>query len=215
MNYKETLERNGVVEIECHSFTDEFLLDVSSVFGTIIPGARGELVQVLPARDKGEGPKGSFSYTVGYGAFPWHTDTAYWEVPARYLLLASGVESSCATLFQDFEFLRRVVPDYDYLMTRAVFLLDVQGKRRFLSPQFEIAGEKGYRLDFHIYQPVNIEARILKELIGEELETNYHRHIWTGHNVVVLDNWRMIHAREDAHEDMSRILKRIYINELD
>ena len=212
---KEELLQKGLVEIDCKSFLNDDLLSVATRFGRVVPGARNELVQPLPARDKGNGPEGSFSYTVGYGAFPWHTDTAYWDIPAHYLLLASEGKSSCATLYQDLDVIRQAIPDFDYLLSRAVFLLNVKGKKRYLSPLFEVGGQKGFRMDFHIYQPSNKEAEFLTELVGKVLKEEFKRFEWTGHNAVVIDNWRMIHAREDAQEDKTRLLKRIYINELD
>lgn len=214
MTKKELLYKDGVIELECADFSDEGLLNLASCFGKVIPGARGELVQPLPAREKGTGPVGSFSYSVGYGQFPWHTDTAYWDTPARFLLLASDTPSLCATTYHSFDIIQTCVEDFDYLMKRAVYLLNVPGMKRYLSPLFEIEGKKGYRMDFHIYRPANDEAAILMERIGGVLEKNYLRHIWNGHNVVLIDNWRMIHARENAQEDKNRLLKRIYINEL-
>lgn len=214
MNNIEILRESGLVEIECKDFSDQNLLSLASEFGSIVPGARGELVQPLPAREKGTGPIGSFSYSVGYGPFPWHTDTAYWGTPARFLLLASDTKSPCATTYQSFDFLQTRVEDFDYLMKRAVYLLNVPGIKRYLSPIFEIEGEKGYRLDYHIYRPINEEATVLMKRVGQVLEQNYLRHLWTGRNVVVIDNWKVIHARECADIDKNRFLKRIYINEL-
>lgn len=208
---KSNLIRQGLAVIDAAFDSDQGLLDFAKSFGHIIPGARGEMVQNLPARRKGEGPVGSFSYTVGYGSFPWHTDTAYWDRPARYLLLYSPTASSCATTYQSFETIKTAIPDFEYLMDRAVFLLDDPGKRHYLSPRID---GKGYRLDFHIYRPVNDEAVLLRNLISEFLSKNYMRHVWTGKEVIVMDNWRYIHAREDAHNDPSRLLKRIYIDEL-
>lgn len=215
MNVRELLKRDGIAEIACDGYKDSDLIGIASGFGKVVPGARNELVQYLPARDKGNGPVGSFSYTVGYGSFPWHTDTAYWDIPARYLLLASETDSPCATLYQSFEALRDKIPDFDYLLNRAVFLLDVPGQKRYLSPIFKCGSETGYRLDFHIYRPANSEAENLMKDTIRELDSHFHRHIWTGHSAVIIDNWRMIHAREEASNDKNRVLKRIYINELD
>ncbi len=212
--YREELYKKGVVEIRSDECSDSQLLEIAKNFGVVVPGARGELLQLLSAREKGNGPKGSFSHTVGYGAFPWHTDTAYWDVPTRYLLLYSVEKSSCATIYQDFFVLRQVIPDFDYLMKRAVYLLDIPGRKKYLSPFFDFRGKQGFRLDYHIYRPINNEAVTLNELVAKELKNNYHRQVWTGKNIVVIDNWRMIHAREDANEDRNRLLKRIYINEL-
>jgi len=214
MDHLEVLHKRGYVEIPCKDFRDESLLNIASFFGKVIPGARSELVQPLPAREKGQGPLGSFSYTVGYGSFPWHTDTAYWETPARYLLLTSENRSPCATLFQDFELIKGLIPDFDYLFSRAVFLLNIPGQRRYLSPVFHMRGRRGYRLDFHIYLPANEEASVLNSLVSTCLKEHFQRLLWTGQNAVIIDNWRLIHAREDAHNDTERILKRIYINEL-
>lgn len=214
--YIKTLRKNGIVELDLEAFPGQSILDIASNFGVVMPGARGELIQLIPARDKGDGPVGSFSYVVGYDAFPWHTDTAYWNIPARYLFLTSSAASSCATLYQSFDVIKAAIPGFDYLMSRAVFLLDVPGRRRYLSPGLEVVrGVSGYRLDFHIYRPMNNEAdRILNE-VGAFLSDNYNRFLWTGNNAVVIDNWRYIHAREAAYEDKTRVLKRIYINELD
>ena len=95
--------KHGLAVIDASFDTDQGLLDYAKGLGHVIPGARGEMVQNLPARRKGEGPVGSFSFTVGYGSFPWHTDTAYWDRPARSLLLYSPVASSCATTYQSSE----------------------------------------------------------------------------------------------------------------
>ncbi|MGN1220224.1 MAG: hypothetical protein ACI4TU_04720 [Candidatus Cryptobacteroides sp.] len=215
-NYKEILKEKGIIELDLKLFPDMDLIEIASIFGKVVPGARDEIVQSLPARDKGEGPIGSFSYAVGYGSFPWHTDTAYWDIPARYLLLTSQAASSCATLVQSFASIRDGVCDFDYLISRSVFFLDVPGRKRYISPVVVgDNGEKGLRLDFHIYRPVNKESYILQERVGVFLKENFERKIWTGENVIIFDNWKYIHSRENAYNDKTRVLKRIYINELD
>lgn len=215
-DYIKALRRDGIAEIDLGVFPNQDLLGIASYFGVVVPGARGEKIQLLPARDRGTGPIGSFSYKMGYSAFPWHTDTAYWDLPARYLLLTSSAASSCATLYQSFDVVRAAIPDFDYLISRAVFLLDVPGQKRYLSPCFRNnVGTSAIRLDFHIFKPMNDEAARALEEIRTFLSINYKRFLWTGSNVLVIDNWRFIHAREDASEDKTRVLKRIYINELD
>lgn len=212
---KNILSAEGLVKFDLREFPNLNLLEVATLFGIVIPGARGEMIQILPARDKGNGPVGSFSYVVGFDAFPWHTDTAYWSRPTRYLLLTSPEASSCATLYQGFDTIKANVVDFDYLISRAVFMMNVPGKRRYLSPRFEDDnGLRGFRLDYHIYCPMNEEAVLLLGKVGIFLKQNHKRLIWTGTNAVIIDNWKYIHAREDAYNDKNRILKRIYINEL-
>lgn len=208
-----TLREQGYVVFDTDT-SDESLLKIASLFGVVVPGERGVLVQPLKAQEKGKGSFGSFTYMVGYDAFPWHTDTAYWEIPVRYLMLTSEKPSPCATLARSFESLAKNIDDFYYLAERSVYMLNIPGKRKLLSPVMKKHGEMGFRFDFHIYKPMNEEAKVLSSLMLEQLNNESQRVVWSGNNVLVLDNWRLIHAREDASQDKNRSLKRIYINEL-
>ncbi|MBR5352378.1 MAG: TauD/TfdA family dioxygenase [Bacteroidales bacterium] len=210
---KDTLNKQGYVIFNLEN-SEQNLLDIASLFGKIVPGDNGALVQQLLAQEKGNGSYGAFSYSVGFNQFPWHTDTAYWDIPIRYLMLASEKPSPCATLARTFDSLSSSIEDFLYLSERAVYQLDIPGKRRVLTPIIRQKGMIGFKFDFHIYKPVNNEAKKLNELMLEQLKLDSHRIVWLGNNVAIIDNWRVIHAREDAHNDKKRILKRVYINEL-
>lgn len=207
------IDRNGYATLDVAD-TGMSIQEIASMIGNIVPGERGEVIQELHARDRGEGRYGTFSYCVGYNQFPWHTDTAYWEIPVRYLLLTSNNPSPCATTFRTFRSLASKINRFHYLAERAVYLLNIPGRKRYLSPIFKRGREIGYRLDFHIYKPMNKEAQSLIELVSNELSEEYGRIVWTGNNIAILDNWKAIHSREDAHEDKNRTLTRIYINDL-
>lgn len=88
------------------------LLAVASKYGKIIPDNNGNIVQKVRAKQSGTGIRESFSYCFGLGKFPWHTDTAFWNIPARYIILSSQMSSMCPTncvkfdkLFDDKEYL--------------------------------------------------------------------------------------------------------------
>ena len=106
------------------------LQEVAKRFGRVIPGDKGDVVQTLLAQDKGNGSYGAFTFKVGFGKFPWHTDTAYWDIPVRYLLLSSDKSSPCATITRSFESLKSVIEDFDYLAERAIFMLNIPGRRK-------------------------------------------------------------------------------------
>lgn len=135
-------------------------------------------------------------------------------MPVRYLFLTSDRPSKCATIAKSFDSLKKDIKDFDYLAERAVFLLDVPGRKRLISPVIKSYFPVGYRFDYHIYKPMNKEATTLFEQMKPLLEQGYGRIEWSGSNVAIIDNWKYIHAREDAHADKNRSLKRIYINEL-
>lgn len=210
---KEELQRKGFVVFDYEKSQIELPV-LASMFGDLVLGDKGDIIQTLKAQEKGSGSYGSFSYKVGFDSFPWHTDTAYWEEPVRYLMLTSDKPSPCATTIRTFASIESVIDDFAYLVDRAVFMLDIPGKRRFLSPVLRKGAVKGYRLDFHIYRPINEEAKLLSTAVKDELSKEYEKVVWTGNNVAVIDNWRVIHSRENAYNDKNRVLNRLYINEL-
>lgn len=210
---KEELQRKGFVVFDYEKSQIELPV-LASMFGDLVPGDKGDIIQTLKAQEKGSGSYGSFSYKVGFDSFPWHTDTAYWEEPVRYLMLTSDKPSPCATTIRTFASIESVIDDFAYLVDRAVFMLDIPGKRRFLSPVLRKGAVKGYRLDFHIYRPINEEAKLLSTAVKDELSKEYEKVVWTGNNVAVIDNWSVIHSRENAYNDKNRVLNRLYINEL-
>lgn len=212
-NIKKNLRREGLVVFDVDK-NDISLQELASCFGMVVLGDKGDIIQPLHAQDKGNGSYGSFTYNVGYDAFPWHTDTAYWEIPVRYLMLTSDKPSPCATIARSFESLIECIADFDYLAERAVYMLNIPGRRKLLSPVIRRRELTGYRFDFNIYKPMNKEAVILSDMILMELSKKHERVVWNGNNVAIIDNWRFIHAREDAHQDKNRILKRLYIDEL-
>src|SRR5260370_12977058 len=67
------------------------LLELARSIGRPVPSPSGELVRELAPKPPAAAGRGTLSKAYGMGAFPLHTDTAFWPVPARYVvLLASG-----------------------------------------------------------------------------------------------------------------------------
>lgn len=46
-DYKNKLLETGIVELDLDAFTSSDILDIASSFGIVVPGARGELIQLL------------------------------------------------------------------------------------------------------------------------------------------------------------------------
>jgi len=67
--------------------TKDGLLSVAQQLGNPIPSSSGELVKVLSPVDGAPRRGGSFSDAHGRGAFPFHTDTAFWGTPCRFLVM--------------------------------------------------------------------------------------------------------------------------------
>lgn len=189
------------------------LLDLANNIGMAVPDDNGVMIQDVLARDTNNGSRGSFSYTCGYGEFPYHIDTAFWELPARYLVLHVTKESDCQTyyaLYRDILTLSDI--DLTEYIKRACFILKTFNGQRFVPFRFTDGREFGYRYDPNILIPYNEEARFLVSKIDELLKVNTPMGIkWTGENIAIIDNWKGVHSRGTAINDKNRVLNRIYI----
>lgn len=188
------------------------LVDIVSHYGNVIPGDNGELLQQLRALPVGSGIKNTFTNVYGYGAFPWHIDTAYWDLPVRRLALYSKCASPCATLYVPFDRIFTYNPMLLDYADAAVFLLWQPNGIRCVSFKQRINNETLYRYDAHIMRPYNEAAKIIDKGIKESLsKIQIDRIEWNGSNMAIIDNWKGIHSREDAKNDKNRELYRIYI----
>ena len=69
-------------------FPEERLLDLSRLLGSPRGDVRDpRIIRVLKPQVSDDAPSNTLSSRYGIGAFPFHTETAYWYRPARFLVL--------------------------------------------------------------------------------------------------------------------------------
>ena len=209
---KRQLEASGIVLLSKPE-SNERILELASSLGKVLPDNKGNIFQSLKARPNGMGPKGSFTNVLGFGEFPWHTDTAFWSIPARYLLLTSLNESQCATNYCHFKDVVAMFPEIISLTQKALFEMHLPSGISVVPMQFKINGETGWRYDEHIMKPYNRQAKDVANMIHQSLKNpNLVKSIhWTGENIAIIDNWFGIHNRGECDETEQRELIRIYI----
>lgn len=210
---KSNLLREGWSSFELMQ-DDKALIEISAKFGTLIPDNNGQIIQYLKPKEKSEAIKDSFSYNFEYSAFPFHTDTAFWPIPIRCIVMKSENKSSCETFLFDSEQIFSDLCDRDILvLKKAVFLLKNKSVQKYTSLIVNDNGKRGIRYDPNIMFPVNHFANLSIHIIKKCLETqSIIKFEWTGNNALLLDNWRFLHSRGDATNDKTRLLKRIYLN---
>lgn len=205
------LNKNGAALLACPNSEKE-LISIASRFGKVLPDNNGKMVQVLKVRPKNTGITGSFSYVMGMGEFPWHTDTAFWDTPARYIILHSGDSSSCPTNFIKFDELLPNKKRFQFLSSRAIFTINIPSSIKAIPFIFRSNTLNGYRYDQHIMKPYNSEAYDLDSWIREQLEREKFNSIyWDGKFLALIDNWKVIHNRSACFDEPNRKLLRIYI----
>lgn len=206
------LEANGF--IFARGVHEAGLLDAVRPFGTVRMDPRSP----LPVRDIRPQPPNSakvntLSSRYGTDAFPFHTDTAHWDKPARYLALfcVDPGEGQRATLLQDSR-AWRLEEDEIELACRALWKTGHVKPRLCMLAQRSADGI-AVRYDKDCMRPMTREARELEALVEQRINHSEKTHIsWEPECLLIIDNQRMVHARgKSARADESRVLKRILI----
>lgn len=211
MSIKE-IQNSGLVQFITEKKNNEELLKMASKYGTPYPDSNGYLIQKLESKSKDKSLKKSLSFNFGLGKFPYHTDTAFTDLPARYLLLTSVLNSKTPTNILDFyKIINNLSQTEIKIIENSIFALKTPQESRFVKMIFKFKGTLGVRFDPNIMTPYNKNAKNAIEIIENHISKLKPYEIdWTNNNVIIIDNWRCLHSRSKVIDD-KRILKRIYI----
>lgn len=194
----------------------EQILSFSAQLGAIAADHRNpELIRTIRPQRTDSANGNTLSSRFGLGAFPFHTDCAHWEVPARFVLLycVSPGRAERNTLLVDSAQWRWSTEERS-LHRSAVW------RRALKFPQlctFESeAGLNRYiRFDPACFHPMCTDARRLNgEILSRIAESKKTVISWQSEHALIIDNHRMLHARADAScDDEDRTLLRILIGD--
>jgi hypothetical protein len=193
------------------------LVNVGRTLGTPVPSRLGQsLLDTLVPTVPEQARRRSMSAFFGLGSFPFHTDSANRILPPRYVILRMkrGFESEIATLISDFRGLG-LSEKAIQLMKREVWLAH-GGPRPFLASILS-SPSKTFHSFFIRFDPCCMKVAhntfgISGEILKNACNTNHFRYVWRRNRILILDNWRMLHAREAAHFDGGRTLERMLIH---
>lgn len=189
---------------------DESLIEVAELIGAVLPDQAGRAVAKLSPKLKGRSTSRSFSFHYGHGEFPLHTDTAFWPLPARYVLLRSECVSATATLLLPPE---SAAETFGMFPTRRALFAVRTTKATTYSAVFLPSPHSGIRFDPCYMTPVNPAASELVKAV-RHASSNAQEFYWTGNNALIFDNWRCLHGRRSIDEaESERCLSRIYVGE--
>jgi len=149
------------------------------------------------------------------GKFPFHTDTAYWPVPARYVLfhcLAPGAGDRPTLIIdpRDWHLTdmdRRALCNEVWRTTTSQSFLCTIATRR--------ADGLCIRFDDACVTPMTREAFRVRDLVRALIRDSTIIPIqWRAGDLLVIDNLRLLHARGEARvADPDRVLARILVRE--
>ena len=96
---------------------------------------------------------------------------------------------------------------------RAVYLVKTNSEIFYTSFIFRENNIEGIKYDPSCMFPFNKNAKEFDRTFQEILSNIQPKNIkWSGNKTVLIDNWRSLHGRRSAKNDIERELKRIYIN---
>jgi hypothetical protein len=185
-------------------------LAVARAIGEPIRSPTGDLVRKLVPKDPTDAISGTFSHVYGKADFPLHTDTAFWPVPARYLVMRVTGDTRRPTMVAPIPqpFASTITPE----VVSSVWI--IRGVRPFYcSMQFRVNGEVGVRYDPLTMIPANAAAAKVQSGLPTMLAQLPTFSVdWEAAGTVIVDNWRALHGRgpEPAGEGQ-RVLERIYV----
>jgi len=188
-------------------------MDLAKKFGVPTPSPNSKLIGEILVQDSFEAKADTLSSSFGRGRFPLHTDTAFWPVPARYLVFrATGDLRRPTTVLP----INRIPGIFGNKMleiiSRSIWLLKTPSMATYCSMRFPVGEADVWRYDRQCMTPANSAAKEIAEAVdclsaglADEIQ-------WRADNAVVIANWVVLHGRgpEPANEAV-RNLERIYV----
>ncbi len=194
----------------------EAMLEAAGGLGRPVPSLPGrplvEWLSTVPERTR----RPNLTARHGSGAFPLHSDTAHWPVPARYLFLScfEPGEAGRATLIWRFDETVFSASQLDALRREPV--LFVTGRNSFYSTVLSLS-RPFVRIDLGCMRAVTSAGRNVLGMLKEVLESVTPARVrWRKGELLLLDNWQVLHGRDSAEvPDAARTIGRTLIRNED
>jgi len=209
---KKTLQTFGYCRLS--GVTDGDLLPLAENLGLVTVDRRHPVpVRHIRPQDASTANPNTLSSRFGLGRFPFHTDAAHWRTPPRYVLLhcMSTGSGGRPTLLVDtaaFDLPARTLG----LFRRAVW--KTAHRAPFLCAVLaDDLPPARWRYDLGCMSPWSPAAREASELMCACIDdTSPLVFEWTAGDLLVIDNWRMLHARGvAAARDCDRLICRVLV----
>jgi hypothetical protein len=191
------------------------LLELARSIGNPLCSSNGEIVRELRVTPAQLAKPLSLSATFGTNSFPLHTDTAFWGVPARFLVMRVAGDTRRPTTVCPIRELFGIEGSRLRTMAyRSSWVLRMSAGSIYSQMVFRSQdGRQGFRYDRQCMKPANVAAKEVGEYISEVLPLTSQRQIqWSCETAVVIANWHTLHGRgPEPPQEQERILQRIYV----
>jgi hypothetical protein len=199
------------VSLDADSVVRE-LSRIGNILGARVAGRAAALEEVIEPQAPGDAHPRSLSAQFGLGTLPFHVELSHRPRPCRYLLLgclAPGSPSAATTLL-DWRTLG-LSSDELYLLESAPILVRT-GRRSFYSTL--LPPDRAFlRYDPGCLEAVDERGRAVLDLVQRRLGAGVLGiHQWRRGDILIIDNWRVLHGRARSDQGSGRRLARILID---
>lgn len=176
-----------------------------------------DLVHELRPRER-DNRLNSYSGRFGFGGFPMHTDFAHWSTPPRYVVLRCVVGAkNVQTLVFDSHAILAEVGEEVLQLGLVQPRIPLQGQRPLLRILDRDQSEPPiFRWDSVFLVPATPCGQLAVAVVTDYLKEARPREVTLEHpgDTLVVDNWRMLHARSAVMNGHERIIVRSYLSEI-
>ena len=207
------LDNSGWTFVEGIKTSSE-LLELGRTIGQPIPSPNGEMVKQIKVTPSIKASPGSQSSMYDTGPFPLHTDTVFWPIPVRYVLLrAEGDLRRPTTVMSFMEIFKSQDKKFANLVRKSIWLTCTMSKPFYCSLELYDGVSIGWRYDKDLMVPVNEAAKEVDSLLRSLVMSSRTNNIdWQENSAVILSNWKVLHGRGAQPPDEGlRIIERIYV----
>lgn len=206
------LQEKGWLEIN-KNLTDRELILFAESFGKIIPHPNGKVIDLLVPKQSDEATKNTLSHRFGLNSFPLHTDTSFWNLPAKYIIMSCPDGCNTSTTLIHWQKIKEHLSDNDLInFEQAIYLVKTPNKTFYTKLIHFHNAQHYFRYDPFIMKPINKHAKNIDKTLNTILKNlNLIKINWIENKTIIIDNWKMLHGRESIKKDLNRKIKRIYI----
>jgi alpha-ketoglutarate-dependent taurine dioxygenase len=133
----------------------------------------------------------------GTGSFPHHTDFAFRGIPPRAILLVNSTDRDFErpSYFTD---ILALAPEHLRTLKSSAWKLKTREGVQLVGGEFMVFRRNGFRWDSDVLVPSNGAAEAALSVLGPALSALQHTFVWRGRTALLIDNWRLTHARGDV-----------------
>jgi hypothetical protein len=210
---RDELEARGWTRVPAIDSRDA-LLGLARSIGVPLPAPTGELVKRIPVTSASHAKRRTLSAAHGSEEFPLHTDTAFWPVPARYVVLRAVGDLRRYTTIRSFEHLFNAGRDSLLdLVKGSVWVVRTPSTSFYSGMNFHTSSGVGWRYDHTCMFPANRLASVIRERLDFHIARDRGDPIvYAPYDAIVISNWTALHGRGPAPAaEGLRVLERVYV----